>query len=139
MAGFKAVGRLSGGGFTKVTVKAKDTETLSNGDLVNIETGEVDLAATGDTALAGPIVSATVAATDSTTDIEIIIDPDVILETTDNNARLLGATLDVTGATGAQGVATSSNKEFIVVKPSSATQPTTVMFNTGHHLLNKAQ
>lgn len=139
MAGFKAVGRLSGGGFTKVTVKAKDNETLSNGDLVNIEAGEVDLAATNDTALAGPIVSATVSAVDSTTDIEIIIDPDVILETVDNNARLLGATLDIAGATGAQGVTTSSNKEFIVVAPSTASQPTKVMFNVGHHLLSKAQ
>lgn len=139
MAGFKAIGRLSGGGFTKVTVKAKDNETLSFGDLANIETGEVDLAATGDTALVGPIVSATVAAVDSTTDIEVIIDPDVILETTDNNARLVGATLDLTGSTGAQGVTTSSNKEFIVVAPSTATQPTKVMFNVGHHLLSKAQ
>lgn len=139
MAGFKAVGRLSGGGFTKVLVKAKDTETLSNGDIINIETGTGDLGATGDTALVGPMVSATVAATTAVTDIEVIIDPDVILETTDNNARLVGATLDLTGATGAQGVTTSSNKEFIVVSASTATQPTKVMFNTGHHLLNKAQ
>lgn len=139
MAGFKIAGRLSGGAPTIVTVKAKDTETLSFGDVVNVETGEADLGATADTALAGPIVSQTVAAVDSTTDIQICIDPDVILETTDNNARLVGATLDLTGATGAQGVTTSSNKEFIVVTASSATAPTRVMFNTGHHLLNKAQ
>jgi len=139
MAGFRAIGRLSGGGFTKVTVKAKDTETLSNGDLANIESGQADLGGTGDTALVGPIVSATVAATTAVTDIEVIIDPDVILEVTDNNARLVGATLDLTGSTGAQGVTTSSNKELIVVAPSTASQPTKVMFNVGHHLLSKAQ
>lgn len=137
--GFRAVGRLSGGGFTKVIVKAKDTETLSHGDIINIESGQADLGATADTALVGPFVGTTVAATTAVTDIEVIIDPDVILEVDDANARLLGATLDLTGATGAQGVTTSSNKEFIVVKPSPSTGPTRVCFNVGHHLLNKAQ
>jgi methionine aminopeptidase len=139
MAGFKIAGRLSGGAPTIITVKAKDTETLSNGDIANVESGQADLGATADTALAGPIVSATVSATTAVTDIQICIDPDVILEVTDNNARLVGATLDLSGATGAQGVTTSSNKEFIVVSASTATQPTRVMFNTGRHLLNKAQ
>ena len=139
MAGFKIAGRLSGGTPTIVTMKAKDTETLSFGDIANVETGQIDLGATGDTALVGPIVSATVAATTAVTDIQVCIDPDVILETADANARLAGATLDLTGATGAQGLTTSSNKEFIVLHAKSASQNTQVLFNVGHHLYNKAQ
>lgn len=139
MAGFRIAGRLSGGAPTIITAKAKDTETLSFGDIANMESGTIDLGATADTALVGPIVSATVAATTAVTDIQVCIDPDVILETVDANARLAGATLDLTGATGAQGLTTSSNKEFIVLHAKAASANTQVLFNTGHHLFNKAQ
>lgn len=139
MAGFKFAGRLSGGAPTIRRIKAKDTETLTNGDMVNLETGEADLAATSDANLVGVIVSSTGAAVDSTTDIDVIIDPDATYLVTDANARLLGATLDIAGATGAQTVATSSNKEFVVLEPSGANEPTLVGFNVGKHFLNKAQ
>jgi len=139
MAGFTIAGRLSGGAPTIITMKAKDTETLSFGDIANVETGEIDLGATADTQLVGPIVSATVAAVDSTTNIQVCVDPDVILQTADANARLAGATLDLSGATGAQTLAASSNKEFIVLHAKSATMETQVLFNVGHHLFNKAQ
>ncbi|NCW58357.1 MAG: hypothetical protein EBV65_11920, partial [Gammaproteobacteria bacterium] len=43
----------------------KDTETLTKGDFANLETGEIDLAATGDTTLLGAIQQ-TAAGTDST-------------------------------------------------------------------------
>lgn len=139
MAGFRIAGRISGGAPTIITYLAKDTETLSFGDIGNVESGVLDLGATADTALVGPIVCATVAATTNVTQIQVCVDPDVILEVTDNSARNPGVTLDLSGATGAQTVATSSNKEFITVNKSTATQPTRVMFNTGHHLYNKAQ
>jgi hypothetical protein len=138
MAGFKFAYRLSGGAPTIVTIKYKDTETLSFGDIVNLESGEADLGATGDTTLAGLVVSATAAGTDSTTDAQVIIDPDAVYSVTDANARLLGATLDIAGTTGAMSVASSSNKEFVVMAPSSAAQETLVGFNVGKHFLNKA-
>ena len=139
MAGFTFAYRLSGGAPTIQVLKSKDTETLSNGDMVNLESGEVDLGATGDTNLLGVIESATVAAVDSTTDITYIADGDAVYSVVDNNARLKGDTLDLTGATGAQGVTTSSNKEFVVQAPSTATQPTLVRINTGKHHETKAQ
>lgn len=138
MAGFTFAYRLSGGAPTKQTLKSKDTETLSFGDMANLESGEVDLGAAGDTAFLGVIVSATVAAVDSTTDIEVITDGDAVYSVTDANARLKGATLDIAGATGAQGVTTSSGKEFVVQAPSSAAEPTLVRFNTGKHHENLA-
>lgn len=137
MAGFRFAYRISGAAPTVQHLLFKDTETITRGDMVNLETGEVDLGATGDTALLGVAIE-TVAGTDSTTRIFCITDSDAVYEVTDANARLKGATLDLTGNTGAQGVTTSSNKEFVVHVESTATQPTLVKFNVGKHYDNVA-
>jgi hypothetical protein len=76
---------------------------------------------------------------DSTTDIRFVRNADAVYGVTDANARVAGATLDITGATGAQGVTTSSGKEFVVVQASSATEETLVRINIGKHHDNKAQ
>ena len=138
MAGFTFRYRLSGGAPTVQVLKAKDTETLTKGDLLNLETGEVDLAATADTNLLGVCLD-TAARTDSTTDVYVITDADAVYGVTDANARVKGATLDISGATSAQAVAASSNKEFVVVAPSTATEETLVRVNVGKHADNKAQ
>jgi methionine aminopeptidase len=137
-AGFRFSHRLSGEQPTIQKLYFKDTETLTKGDIVNLESGEVDLGATADTNLLG-IVLETKAGTDSTTLIEVIVDADAVYAVYDANARVKGATLDLAGATGAQTVAASSNKEFVVVAPSSATEETLVRFNIGKHADNKAQ
>ena len=106
----------------------KDTETLTKGDLVNLETGEVDLAVTTDTAIIGLVLGAedpadatvgspgVTAGTDSTTKIKIISSPDAVYEDKDDtSARAAGATLDISGATGAMALATSSNTDVVVV------------------------
>jgi len=137
MPGFTFRYRTSGGAPTIKVLKAKDTETLSKGDLLNLESGEVDLLATADTAALGVCLD-TGARTDSTTDVTFIADDDAVYAVTDANARLAGATLDVAGATGAQTVAASSNKNFVVVAPSSAAEETLVRFNVGKHHDNVA-
>lgn len=138
MAGFTFRYRLSGGAPTINVLKSKDTETITKGDMVNLESGEVDLGATADTNLLGAVLD-TGARVDSTTDVTYISDDDAVYAVTDLNARLAGATLDLAGATGAQGVTTSSNKEFVVVAPSGATEETLVRINVGKHFANKAQ
>lgn len=138
MAGFTFAFRESGGAPTIVDLLFKDTETLTKGDMANLEVGEVDLLAAADANALG-VVLETKAGTDSTTRIKVIIDADAVYSVVDNNARLLGATLDISGATGAQTVTTSSGKEFVVARESSATEPTLVKFNTGKHAFNKAQ
>jgi hypothetical protein len=138
MAGFKYRYRLCGGTPTIQDLLFKDTETLTKGDMVNLESGEVDLAATADTNLLG-VALETQAGTDSTTRIKVVTDADAVYGVIDNNARLKGATLDLAGATGAQGVAASTNKEFVVVAESSATEETLVRINVGKHHDNKAQ
>lgn len=138
MAGFTFRYRLSGGQPTVQSLLCKDNETLTKGDIANLETGELDLGATSDANLVGAIQQ-TAAGTDSTTRFEVITDADAVYAVEDDNARLVGATLDLTGATGAQGVTTSSNKEFVVVAESSATEETLVRINIGKHYANKAQ
>ena len=132
MAGFTFSHRLSGGAPTIQDLLFADTETLTKGDMVNLQTGEVDLLATIDNAIVG-VVLETKAGTDSTTRIKCITDDDAVYSVVDNNARLAGATLDISGATGAQTVTTSSNQEFIVVAESSATEPTLVIINPSMH------
>lgn len=138
MAGFTFRFRESGGAPTILDLLFKDTETLTKGDLVNLEAGEVDLLATADTNALG-VVLETKAGTDSTTRIKVIVDADAVYGVADANARLLGATLDVAGTTGAMTVASSSNKNFVVARESSATEETLVKFNVGKHAFNVAQ
>ena len=140
-AGFRFRGTISGGLGAVPTIQRllfKDTETLTKGDMLNLETGEVDLGAVGDTGFIG-IAMETKAGTDSTTYIDVITNPDAIYGVYDASARLKGATLDITGATGAQSVTTSSSKNFVVWAPSSATEETLVVFNIGKAYYNTGQ
>lgn len=132
MAGFTFRYRLGGGAPTIQDLTFKDSETLTKGDLVNIESGQVDLAATGDTGLAG-VALETVAGTTAVSKLRVITDADAVYGVVDANARLIGATLDISGATGAQTVTTSSNKEFTVVANSSATEETLVAIHQTKH------
>lgn len=112
--GFRYRGRLNGGEPTVVEIVAKDTETLSKGDWANLESGQLDLGATADAALIG-VIQETKACTSAVTKVKVIVDTDAYYGVYDNNARTIGDTLDLSGATGAQTVASSSNKEFIVI------------------------
>jgi hypothetical protein len=131
-AGFRFMGRMSKGSTTIIRLKFKDTETLTKGDMLNVESGEIDLGATGDTALIG-IALKTIAGVDSTTEIEVIADDDAIYAVYDPNARVVGAFLDLTGATGAQSVGSATNNEFIVIAPSAADELTLVRINPVKH------
>ena len=134
MAGFTFAYRLSGGAPTIQDWLFKDTETLTKGDIVNLETGEVDLGATNDTDFVGAVLE-TLSGTDSTTRINVITDNDAVYSVTDASARLPGATLDIAGTTGAMTIASSSNADFIVVAESTATEPTLVRIQHGEHWL----
>lgn len=138
MAGFTFRYRLSGGAPTIQVLKAAGTLTLTKGDLLNLESGEVDLGAAADANFLGMCLD-TGARTASVSDVTFISDADAVYAVDDANARLAGATLDIAGATGAQGVAASSGKEFVVLAPSSAAEETLVRFNVGKHVANKAQ
>ena len=130
--GFRPRYRLSGGPFTIQDLTIKDTETLTKGDLVNLETGEIDLGATNDTAFVGAVLE-TAAGTDSTTKYRCITDADAVYGTYDANARVIGAPLDISGATGAMVAGTNTNSDLTVVADSTATEETLVMITAGEH------
>lgn len=129
MAGFKYVGSIDGSEPIIMEFPVVDTVVLSRGEMVNLESGEVDAAATNDTALLG-IALADVDNTADGKTVRVIVNPGAIYEVVDNNARLAGATLDL--ASGGMGVTTSSNADFKVVSTSTATEPTRVIFNQSH-------
>jgi len=121
---------------------------LHVGDLVNLESGLVDLAASDDISFLGVVIapgpSATagvrthLAAIGANDYVQVIIDPDAIYaDPNDTTARVTGATLDISGATGAQTLATSSNADVVVVADSSATQPTLFKLSNVNHAIAK--
>jgi len=134
-AGFRYRGRVSKMPPTIQTLTIKDTETLTKGDLVTLESGEIDLAATDDSTILGVGLN-TAAGTDSTTTYEVIVDADAIYGVYDASARVKGATLDISGTTGAMTVTTSSNADVTVYAPSTADDETLVMITHGEHADN---
>jgi hypothetical protein len=150
MAGFIWRYNISGGRPLILNFLMKDTETLTQGDLLNIEVGEVDLAATNDTDFAGVMVGpedpddatagqpGKVAGTDSTTLVKCIVNPDAVYGVADANARAAGATLDIAGATGAQGVAASANVDVVVVeRKRQSSDETRVILSRANHYLTR--
>lgn len=134
--GFRFDGRLSGALPTIQILTVKTSETLTRGDLVNLETGEADLAATDDAGFLGVVLEGPKVGVDSVTNIQCITDADAVYAVDDANARVIGATLDLVGATGAQHLTTSTHADFTVVSDSSATEPTRVVITHGEHWLS---
>ncbi len=134
-AGFRFRRRLSGGDSTVKRLTIKDTETLTKHDLVNLETGEIDLAVSGDAAFVGSVLE-TKAGTDSTTEYDVITDADAVYGVYDAVARVIGATLDISGATGAMTVAATGDADLTVIANSDADEETLVMITHGEHFLN---
>lgn len=130
--GFQFVGYITG---EKAPVIRKytfqDSETLTKGDAINLESNYADLFATGgDTGLIG-VANETVAGTTVVTEIEVILDFQGmgLWAIYDANARAQGAELDITGTTGAQTLSADGDSDVIVAFPSTATEPTIVRFH----------
>ncbi len=133
--GFHFAYRLSGGDPTIQEILAKDTATYTRGDLVALDAGELDQAATDSSALVGAVVE-TVSATDSTTLVKVIVDADAVYAVYDANARVIGAKLDIDGTAGAMTVKASTNADLTVMQTSTADEPTYVMITHGEHFSN---
>jgi len=134
--GFRFRFRISGAPPTLQKITVADAAFV-RGDMANLESGQLDLAVTTDAAIVGMINETKSGMTTGTDTIEVITDGDAVYGVYDANARLIGATLDISGATGAQTVATSSGKEFVVYATSSATEETLVMINRDAHYQTK--
>lgn len=136
--GFHFAYRLSGDVPTIQDIVVADAAFVK-GDMVNLESGQADLGVTTDTNFLGAVQETKSGMTTGTDTIKVIVDADAVYAVYDANARVKGATLDISGATGAQTVAATSNKEFVVVADSASDEPTYVRFNVGKHHDNVAQ
>lgn len=130
--GFKYEGRLSGQPDLVQQFVMADASFVK-GDVLNLESGEVDLGATNDTAFAG-VAAQTKEGTASTDKIEVYYAPDAIFSVYDPNARSAGDTLDISGASGAMTVAASVNADLRVISDSTDEQRTLVTWNQNHYL-----
>jgi len=130
----------------------QDTETLTKGDLISLQTsGRADLAATADTDMVGMMLGpdtpsegkvgepGVVEGTTAVTRVKVQINPDAVYEDIDDtSARNPGVTLDISGATGAMALATSSNTDVIVVgRKEQAGDPTRFIIIQSSHIYMK--
>lgn len=131
MAGFTWAYDLTGADLIEEKLTVKDTIVLSKGEMVSLDTGEADAGATGDTTFIGPALH-DVDNTDDGLTVRVSASPYAVYKVEDANARAIGATLDL--GTGGLTVASTNNADLIVVRSSSATEPTYVCFNQTHFL-----
>jgi uncharacterized protein YbcI len=132
MSGFTFRYRLSGKPPTIESFVFRTSETLRRGDLLNLHAGEVELGKTGDSALVGAAVE-TLDGEASTTTIKAIVDADAVYGVKDGWIRPKGATLDLAGLTGAQGVSASINAELVVDVDSEEDDETLVSIAGAKH------
>jgi hypothetical protein len=128
MSGFKFAWNEGGGAPIIQTFVVKDTSVITEFSIVSFDSGEVDLAATNDTELLGVAVEAA-DNTDDGLSVRVMINADTVWAVADANARTVGDTLDI--GTGALTVAATSNVDLVVVRSSTATEPTYVKFAQG--------
>jgi hypothetical protein len=135
-AGFRYRGRKSGGPPTLQKFVAASAATYHKGDIVSLTSGECEITSTNATTILGLVNETAVCDGVATTgtQIEVIVDEDAILGVYDANARLKGAMLDISGATGAMTVAADSSSDFQVWANSTATEETLVCYATGSHI-----
>jgi uncharacterized protein YbcI len=132
MPGFEFRYRLGGGQATVRRFLFKNTETLSRGDMLNLEDGRVDLGVLGDTALLGCTLQ-TLDGEGGKTYIRVITDADAVYAVEDPDARRDGDHLGLTGLTNAQGVSTSADSDLTVVVDSAADEETLVRISVRSH------
>jgi len=118
-------------GFIVREIISADT-SLHEGDVLNLESGQVDLAVASDTAIVGVAAETKSGMTAGTTKIAVYVDyGDVVWSVFDQNARTWGDVLDISGATGAMTVTTKSSDNVIVeATKTNDNERTLVRFNT---------
>jgi uncharacterized protein YbcI len=134
MTGFTFRYRLSGKPPTVKGFVVKTSATLSRGDVVALRDDEVELGKTGDTALVGVAVE-TLNGDASQTSIQVIVDADAVYGVKDDGVRLKGATVDLCGASGGQGLGAGVNHDFVVDVDSREDDETLVFIAGAKHYL----
>jgi uncharacterized protein YbcI len=101
---------------------------LTGGDMLTLGSGKVSLGEGGAGDLLGVLLESA-----NDTKARVITDGDAVYGVDDDNARIKGATLELTGGSGAQGVAEGSNGDLEVVIDCSAAEETLIRIKVGRH------
>lgn len=109
-----------------------DALVLHDGDMLSLESGRVDLGASGVDGLLGAAIEAT-AGGGATAFVRVITDADAVYGVADNHARSEGDALVLSGASGAQRVGEGSSGDLSVVATCSAAEETLVRIRPGRH------
>ncbi len=137
--GFRPRGRLSDSDLTvqKFIVGAT---VVAIGDLVKLSSGKVVAATSGATAAVvgvvvgpGDFQTSMDALTVNVSTVMVVTDADAVYAADDASARINGATLDITGATGQMALTTDSASDVVVIADSTATQETLVRIAPDTH------
>lgn len=146
MAGFEFRYTKGGDGAPTIQSVVVGTTALKVGDLVKLDgSQQAVVATTGDPKIAGVVLGPDhpntnlAAMTSGTTKVKIISDQEAIFGVVDANARKKGARLDITGGTGAMGVTSVTNGDFIVEADSTAAEETLVRLAMLAHIDHQAQ
>jgi uncharacterized protein YbcI len=132
MSGFTFRYRLSGKQPTVKGFAFNTSASLSRGDVLTLRDGKVELGRTGDTALVG-VALETLDGDASKTSIDVIVDADAVYGVDDARMRLKGATLDLRGDSGTQGLRAGGNGDFMVDVESSEDDETLVFIAGARH------
>jgi uncharacterized protein YbcI len=132
MPGFEFRYRLGGGAPTVESLPFRSRRPLAAGDMVSLDAGEVALAATGDEALLGVAVE-TSTTTAEQGKLKVITDSDAVYAVANGHSRASNGTVDLTGATGDQGIGEGPNGDLAVVLESGETDETLVRISAGKH------
>src|SRR4051794_26975070 len=134
MSGFTFRYRLSGKPPTVKGFAFKTSESLSRGDLVTLRDGDVELSKTGDSALVGAAVESP-SGDAAKTSIAVIVDADAVYSVKDARIRLKGATLDLRGDSGGQGLSPGVNGDLVADVNSGQDDETLVLIAASKHYL----
>jgi len=101
-----------------------DTLSMDAGDMAEITTGEADYGATASTTLRG-VCAETVDNADDGETMKLIDGENAVFSVEDSSARAHGDIVDINGTY--DGIATKSNSDLLIVRPSTASQRTFLM------------
>jgi uncharacterized protein YbcI len=130
MPGFQYRYRLSGGPPTIQSFASPNGDRFTAGDMVGVDDTFVRLGATGGAGLLGAAVDGRA---DADQAIQVITDADAVYGVEDANPRAKDDRLDLTGTSGAQGIAPTVNADLTVVLDCSDEEETLVRITIGNH------
>jgi uncharacterized protein YbcI len=132
MPGFEFRYRLGGGAPTVETLPFKTKRSVTAGDMVSLDAGEIALAASGDEALLGVALEASTA-TAERGKLKVITDADAVYAVINGHSRARNGTVDLTGVAGGQGIGDGPNGDLAVVVESDDEDETLVRISVGKH------